>query len=252
MKGITIQFIIFLLALTFPHFSTAQDEVATNFSYEVNKVLPYIALTKAELDEAKTLTDIDPRYKASWVRSYNSVEIITSHNGTLRKALSSNDTLTQEQKEHMQTADSGKDIFVNVNYLPENSLKNNVIKEMNFSFHVFPESEATYAEGEQALQKYLKENLIDKIPTDLFTGYKLAAVTFTINEEGQVLDPQLAHTSEDEKTDELLLKTIANMPCWKPAVYATGVKVKQDFALSVGNHESCVVNLLNIRRFAPE
>ena len=244
--------LLFLLALVLPTISFSQDELGPELTFEVNKVLPYIAITKAQLDEAKTLIDLDERYKATWVKEYQSVAILTSHNGKIKKAFSKNDVLTQEQKDNMKVADSGKDITVKVNYTPKNSLKNNEDKEMNFSFHVFPENEAKYTEGQDALRKYLKENLINKIPDGLFTGFKLAAVTFTINEEGQVLDPQLASASEDDRIDDLLLKTIANMPCWTPAKYATGVKVKQAFALSVGNHESCVINLLNIRHLSPE
>ena len=42
------------------------------------------------------------------------------------------------------------------------------------------------------------------------------------------------------------------MPSWKPAAYANGMKVKQDFVLTVGDMTSCVVNLLNIRQLEVE
>ncbi|MFT4667667.1 MAG: hypothetical protein ACI9XB_004640 [Gammaproteobacteria bacterium] len=60
------------------------------------------------------------------------------------------------------------------------------------------------------------------------------------------------NSSIDENVNELLLETIQNMPCWKPAEYANGLKVKQEFVLTVGNMESCVVNLLNIRSLPRE
>ena len=94
-------------------------------------------------------------------------------------------------------------------------------------------------------------NAIDKISTS-FNKINLAAVKFTINEEGQIVDAHVFQSayqpSKDEKIDELLLETICNMPSWEPAEYDNGIKVKQEFVLTVGDMESCVVNLLNIRK----
>jgi len=44
------------------------------------------------------------------------------------------------------------------------------------------------------------------------------------------------------------LETIQKMPCWKPAKYANGTTVKQDFVLTVGNMENCIMPMLNISR----
>ena len=92
---------------------------------------------------------------------------------------------------------------------------------------------------------------MDKIPDGSFIGYDLAAVKFTINEEGKITDAHIFgseyQTSKNEKIDELLLETICNMSTWKPAEYANGTKVKQEFVLTVGNLENCMINLFNIR-----
>ena len=145
-------------------------------------------------------------------------------------------------------ADLGAEITVTMQYIPENTVKQNDIKEINFTFTVDPETEAKYYGGQQQLQQYLKDNLSDRISGASFKKHQLAAVKFTIDEEGYINDPHVFWTSDDEKTDELLLETICNMPRWKPAEYSNGIKVKQEFALTVGDMESCVVNLLNIRK----
>ena len=88
---------------------------------------------------------------------------------------------------------------------------------------------------------------MDQIPDGLFTGYDLAAVKFTIDEAGRITDAHVFWPSKDEKTDALLLETICNMPNWKPAAYADGTTVKQEFVLTVGNMENCAIHLLNIR-----
>jgi TonB family protein len=231
-----------------PFIGSSQDYSTPGLSYEVNKVYPYISITKEKLKEAQTLTHLYADYKSSWVREYKLVEVLTRYKGRTRKAISKNDTLSQEQKDIMAEADVGADISVKVLYVPENTLVDNDIKEIVFTFTVEPESEAKYVGGQQQLLQYLKEKAIDNIPDDCFKGFDLAAVKFTINEEGEITDARVFETSKDQEVDRLLVDAIRNMPCWQPAEYANGKKVKQEFVLTVGNMENCMVNLLNIRR----
>ena len=252
MKNIQNKLIALLfIALVFPHFGTSQDRLLHEPSYEVNQVYPYICITKDELNKAKTLIDLNSRYQATWVKEYISVEIEASHKGKTTKVVSQNDVLSQAQKKLIHTADAGTDISVNVQYMPKNTLKHNEAKEIKFTVAVNPDNQAKYAGGQQQLKQYLKEKAINKIPAGIFKDYKLAAVKFTINEKGQVINAHIFESSKDEKVDELLLNAINQMSNWKPATYANGVKVKQDFVLTVGNHKSCVINLLSIHRNGP-
>ena len=164
------------------------------------------------------------------------------------KAVGKNDILTREQKDIMNRADVGTAISVKARYIPENNLKHNDIKEINFTFTPAPENDATYVGGEEELRKYLKEKAIDKIPDGIFVNWALAAVKFAVNEDGEIIDVHIFESSKDEKTDGILLEAIRNMPCWKPAEYTNGRKVKQEFVLTVGNMENCVVHTLHIRR----
>ncbi len=249
MKTLLNKLIVLLfIVLAFPHHGASQDSLTNELSYEVNRINPYILITKEELKEARTLTDLNPYYKSSWIKEYISVEISTTYKGKIRIAVNKNETLSQEQKEIMNKADEGTDISVKVRYMPDNTFKHNDIKEIKFTFTVNPESDAEYSGGQQQLRRYIKNNAIDKIPEGSFRGYDLAAVKFTINEEGQIIDAYVFESSKDEKIDALLLETISKMPIWKPAEYANGFKVKQEFVLTVGNMENCVINLLNIRR----
>ena len=260
MKNIHNKLIVLLfIALAFPYLGSSQDSFNDELQYEVNRINLPISIKKERLNEANTITDLNNEtndlnlyYKSSWVREYISVEVLTSYKGGLRKAVSKSDAFSQEQKDIMNMADVGTGISIKIQYIPENTLTHNDIKELDFTFTVLPESEAKYPGGQQQLKQYLKENAIDKIPDGSFKNYDLTSIKFTINEEGQIID---AHVFEsvfqpykDEKIDGLLLEAIRNMPCWTPAEYANGTKVKQEFALTVGNMESCVINLLNIRR----
>ena len=249
MKNIQHKLIILLFTVfAFPYFGSSQESSTNAFSCDVYRNYPPISITKEKLKEAQTLVDLNKNYDSDWVKEYISVEILTSYKGKSRKAVSNNINLSQEQKTTINTADEGTDISVKVQYIPDNTLKHNDPKEMQFTFSVEPESEAKYAGGSEQLKQYLKDNIFDKISKDRFRQYQLAAVKFTIDEEGQVINPHVFWSSEDEQTDKLLLDAIRNMPSWKPAEYANGLKVKQEFVLTVGDMESCVVPLLNIRQ----
>ena len=249
MKNIQNKLIVLLfIALAFPCLGSSQGSLTNELPYEVNRIYPYISITKEQLIEAHTLMDLNTYYKSSWIREYISVEILTSYQGRIKKAGSKNGTLSQEQKDFMNRADVGTDISVKVQYIPENTLTHNDIKEIKFTFTVDPESEAKYSGGQQHLKQYLKEKAIDEIPDGSFKELELAAVKFTISEQGEIIDAHVFESSKDEKIDELLLEAIRNMPCWRPAEYSSGIKVKQEFVLTVGNMKNCMINLLNIRR----
>lgn len=237
-------FILLLVAFAFPYFAATQDNFNNQLACEVDPIYSYISLTKEDLKSVETLTDINKRYEAEWVKEYLSVEVLTVNDGKTRKSVGKNDRLTQEQKNNINNADVNTDISVKVQYLPENNLKNNEPREMGFTFRPIPETEAKYAGDQEALKQYLKKEAIDKIPADIFKRYQLAAVKFSIDEEGQVCDAHVFWSAEDEKVDEILLNVVNNMPQWTPAEYADGTKVKQEFALRVGDMESCVTNLV--------
>ena len=235
--------LIVLLSIGCAFNSFAQNDL----KFEINKVLPFISIKENKLDKINTLTDLDKRYPTSWVRKYISVEISAYKNGTQTKALGISDVLTQEQKELIRLADRSSDIAVSVMYLPENTLKNNTAKQYDFEVTIMPDKNAIYSEGAEQLIQYLQKNSIVNIEAGSFTGYDLTAIKFTITEQGHITDIQVAMPSKDTKIDEMLVAAISKMPSWKPAEFSNGLKVKQNFVLTIGNMENCMVNLLNIR-----
>jgi hypothetical protein len=237
--------ILLLLLLSIGHAfnSFAQNDL----KFEINKVLPFVSIQENKLAEINTLQDLDKRYPASWVKKYMSVEISAFKNGIKTKASGISDILTQEQKELIQSADRNRDISINIIYLPNNSLKNNTAKQYDFEVTVMPIKNAGYAESAEQLTQYLRNNGIVNIEVGSFTGYDLTAIKFTVTEQGHIRDIKVVMPSKDAKIDEMLIAALSKMPTWKPAEYSNGLKVKQDFILTIGNMENCMVNLLNIR-----
>lgn len=236
----------FLILLIVGQTANAQETTSESLLYKVDRVSQSITISKEVLMEAKTLQDVYRFYKPEWVREYLSVTTSLTKDGQPIEVISKNDMLSQEQKDQMIAADPNTTISVSINYIPENNLKSNSPKQEGFSFSVDPDSEASYPEGYDKLDQYLKKVAIDEIAGDRFDKNVLAAIKFTVTESGEIVNPLLLESSKDEEIDKILLASIKNMPCWKPAEYSNGLKVKQDFVFTVGNMESCVVNLLNI------
>lgn len=249
MKKLFPQFIVFLFAiLTFPYLGIAQDSSSFELSCKVNKVYPYISISKEQLAKAQTISDLNHRFKSSWIKEYIAVEISASHDGKIMTISNKKHELSQAQKDLMNKADSGTEISINIQYIPDNTLSHNDVKEIDFSFIPDPENAPQYLGGQTKLEQYLKENILDKIPHSIFKQHQLTAIKFTINKEGEIENPHIVESSKDEKTDEILLTTVQKMPCWKPAEHANGKKEEQEFVLTVGDMNSCVVNLLSIRK----
>jgi len=96
--------VLLFIALAFPHTGSAQDSLTFELKYEVNRIYPPISITRERLNEANTLVDLNRYFKSSWVREFISVEIMTSHEGRIVKAVSKNDSLTQKQNDIMNMA----------------------------------------------------------------------------------------------------------------------------------------------------
>lgn len=245
--------VLFFATLSFPHLGSSPNNLTTEINYEVSRVYSPVSITEQKLKEAQTLTDIHPNYEADWVSKYISVDIFASHKGKIKKASSTNATLSQAQKDLMTIADVDKEVSVKVHYLPKNTLAHNDVKEIAFTFKIDPKHDATYYGGQQQLQTYLQKNALDKIPNGSLKDNELAAVKFTINEEGAITNAHVFdsvfQSTKNEKVEKLLLAAVCDMPTWKPAEYANGTTIPQEFAFMVGDMESCMVNLLHVRKY---
>ncbi|MCB0650048.1 MAG: TonB family protein [Saprospiraceae bacterium] len=224
---------LILLLLAFSGFS--QEMGYDVFGTKTNPYAgPYSILTLDTLKEAKTLSDINAKYRSSWVARYISVEVSSICEEVIKKAVSQNDTLTHEQMGLLKKAEEGCLISVEVDYIPLNNLKYNPPRKMDFTLTTIPIFEAKYPGGYGNLKAYLKENIMDKIPETSPGSVKFAKVKFNITGKGQVSDAQISRTSENDKVDKLILEAIGNMPKWIPAQDSKGMKITQAFEFSMG------------------
>ena len=207
--------------------------------YEVHGGASY-SIIKEKLNDANSLKDFIPSFPINWIDEYISVEIISTSNGKLKKAVSANDALSSEQKNILRSSDLATEIEINVKYKYKNAATDAAeIGIINISAVIVtavPETEAEYIGGYPQLAKYLHVNAISKISESALMHFQQGAVIFTINEFGEIINAKISRTTGDIKTDKLLVEAINKMPRWKPAINSKGVKVKQVFEFTVGNN----------------
>lgn len=241
-------FSILVLIFTIPMFLFGQEELTYEFKTDIYINYPYLSIPRASLEEANTLRDLNKHHKSSWIAKFKSVELSTYQDGKRIVTPSKDSILTKKQKQLLYSADYGSEINVKVIYKPKNELSKNEEHEMNFSFTVDPDSPASYVGGTKELNQYLESTVTKKVDPKKIKQHQLATVSFTVNEEGSIINPKILHSTDDEATDKILLDAICNMPDWLPAQYADGTKTQQDHVLTVGDMNSCIVNLVNIRK----
>ncbi|MBC7865839.1 MAG: energy transducer TonB [Bacteroidia bacterium] len=218
-------------------------------------LLPYTE--RIDLDKLRKIGNSQEFYIAPQENNYNncinnnynkiveyvSVEISTFSNGKKKfTGLSSNENLTPEQKNILNTAEPGTDIYIKIRFRHKNQAMNtigadNKIIEGELSVTIVPEQEAEFPGGFKQFSKYITENIFNKVSgKENSEKITWAAVSFTINEEGRVVDAKVSGTSGDLKIDQLIiLEAINKMPKWKPAQNSKGEKVKEEFSIPFGN-----------------
>lgn len=222
---------------TEPEISVDGDEKQTYF-YIVDRGEKSVSLSS--LQNANNIADFIEYYPASWISQYESVEVHTTSNGRLQKAVSRDANLTAEQKNILGTADMFTDVVVYVRYKSTNSITNEVKDEdMVLKMVVRPEVEAKFPTGKDGLVKYLREKSKDEM-ANLNSEMGISAIVyFTIDENGNPIDIEISEAATHKGINAFLTDALKNMPKWSPAKDANGGAVMQkfEFVFGFGNEE---------------
>ncbi len=257
MKNISITVCTCFLALAF----NAQE---LDFELRPDYQTP---VKRKELDRAGFLKEITPGYPQNWMDEYVSAEILATSKGIMKRAVSKNDVLTEDQKNLLKTADLWSTISIDVKYKTRNAATGKTdLRNMNYVVTVVPDVEASFKGGETKLNEYLKQNAINQvaatfpqmetIPAKAFSVGEQSeentyvmhstVIKFTVNEQGETEDIRLIVSCGDAAIDQVFLEAIAKMPKWTPAQsagtkvkQAFDFKVKQAFVFSVGGQGGC-------------
>ena len=228
--------------------TAAMAQTNTFSSVEAAIHAPYTTMAVAEpvLRTAEDVADLQLRFPSDWVRTYRSVELTTQEAGGRIVTTSGTAALSPEQRAALRTHDVATPVQVAVTYIPENDLRDNPPRTYTFSSAVAPANTPVFPGGEAALQAYLQTEILEHLPAATFERYQLAAVQFTIDEEGCIQNVELVESTENPEVDQRLLATVRNMPAWKPATYTSGKATAVERVLAVGDLRSCTRNLVGL------
>jgi len=245
---IKVKVIAYLLIMS--TYAYGQEDSDYNLSVQVNTSVSSITVDAVEFDDIVRLTDIDRHFKSEWVDEFLSVEVLVFQSGNPHILNAKDDNITDDLRQAIVNADSGSTIKVSYEYNAVNALDKNSVHTDGFSFTMLPDNDASFPGGEHNMNDYLADAGLNKIQEKDIDIYNIAAVKFTVTESGHIENAHIASKSKNTDIDKLLLNTICNMPQWIPASYNDGVTVAQEYVLSVGDHGSCTVNVLNIHKYA--
>lgn len=170
------------------------------------------------------------------------VKITTVKNGSDISFESNSDVLSPEQKAGLNEADLGSFVLLQVSYYekdqvssskgPNASMTDIKLLSKNFVFKLVPEIEAEFPGGIGKMGNYLYQNYTKRIEA---SGPSIKdpkpAVSFIIDEKGEMLDLKLFKSCSDTMIDQFLLDAFKSMPKWQAAQNTKGEKVKQNFVL---------------------
>ena len=229
-----------LTTLVFILFSVAGFSQSSG---DVYAFLVHGKIKQEKLAGAKEAFDIIPNYPKAYFAKlidYVSVEISAVCDGKKVNAVAPNEVLSPEQKNILNTADLGSDIYVSLKFSykdPANDVygTGGRIKEMKaMGVMVIPDHEAQFPGGNFKVTDYLKEKVLEQVrDTGAARKFMNASVSFMVDEEGKIRDVKLSRSSLDAKIDQLIIEAANTMPEWIPAQNAEGIKVKQVFSLPV-------------------
>ncbi len=237
-----------MVLYSMPQVLSAQLTINDKCQISVQKVYPSFSINQEEIAGLQFISDLNPHFKKEWIKEYYEVTFSTLVKGQTQQVQSSSNAITSEQKLLIANADLGSPIRISIDYLPDNSLSQNEVKNFSFEAIVEPSTQATFSNSNLDLNQYLKQHLDLQKIQECFREHAVAAVKFTVSASGTIINTELAESSSDIQLDEKLVAAIRDMPDWTPAKYNDGTTASQDLVLTVGDHNSCTMNQFNIRK----
>ncbi len=241
-----INLLAILLCITIQTY--AQLEIAENLEINIQKIYPSFSVDQDEISGLKVISDLNPHFKTEWIKEYYTVQFSAEVKGQMRYAKSKNNIITEEQRSLLNNVDHESKVNISIDYLPDNNLSHNEAKNFSFDAIVEPHRHAKFGTKEADMKKYLNKTIDISKLKQVYKPHAVAVVKFTVNSTGLVTDIQLVESTSSKEVDDMLTQAICNMPDWTPAKYRDGTLTSQDLVLTVGDHNSCTMNLFNIRK----
>jgi TonB family protein len=223
-------FLFFLIILSLA--TTSQ-----NFTFERigGKAEP---ISQKKLRETMLVTDFIPNYSTVYnsFMEYTFVELTANVDGKDLSITAPNQNLTVSQRKMLNAVDVGTEVRIKMKFRFKNKdQSSSEIRDMDYSLVATPEVAAEFPGGSDEMTKFLQTNILDKLSEDAKTEISRAAVSFIVDENGQISKVKMIRTSANEELDIQLLEAVNKMPAWKPAQKTNGTTVRQEIAFRIGS-----------------
>jgi len=230
-----------LLTLLFPFTAHTQNNNLFDLTFDIVEIQAPRSISHKALATLEDVSDLSSFYNTSWIKSYEEISVKTFVDGEWVTKNTFDKKFSTKQLLLFDKMDITKSAFIKIKYIPENTLSQNDVQEINFQFSIAPHKKAGFDGGEQALDKFILngEKLIS--PSE-FKQDQLTIIKFTVTQKGEIGKVNILESSGDISIDKILVNYIRSSPKWQPALYNNDLPTETDFALLVGDIKSCSAN----------
>ncbi len=201
----------------------------------------YKPVFECELPKADRIRDIQEGYPSDWIRAEEYISTkLTLQGSEVLVAEGENESFSMSQKEILAKATVGDEIIIDVVYREENAATNEPDKRhLSFELSVVPDSKAIFPGGGSALDYYIQEQVISKLPAHDKTDLELVSFVFTVDSQGRTGEIEMLEFCPLMQVQSLIIDAINAMPRWEPAKDKIGESVPQEFQLRLGYMVGC-------------
>jgi hypothetical protein len=212
------------------------SNIFSDFIYDVGP--RFNAIKKSELKNVKAFSDLIEEEHANRITYYKkvSVMVLNGDEQTDIKETGKDGVFTSAQIELLQSSDYATNLKIWADYQEVDFYTGELVfSTWTPHLTVVPEKQASFAEGNDALKKYLKEET-EEVRTHVDPDkLQPAKLYFTVTKNGTIenvyLDRPSGYPLVDKKMIELITTTVG---AWKPAENNNGEKVDQELVVSFG------------------
>jgi hypothetical protein len=181
------------------------------------------AIRHSELQGADSLNAFIPNYPTKWIAAYNQVTISKITPSDSITFITKNNVLTANDRSFLESFQVGDKLEVIIYYQTENAITGELYDaEMNYTVGVFPDYDAMPTGDFTSLRNQLQDEFPELPSED-------AAISFVINENGEVEQLDVLESFQDEDLTQQVKKRLSKLPKWTPAELENGTKVDQRF-----------------------
>lgn len=217
--------------------SAGTDEnTYVDFFYDVGS--RFRGMTKAEVNNARSLYDFLSEQPTQQIVSYKSLSVIIlkdDQETEIRETVYG-DLLSFDQINLLQFSDYSTNFYIRAYFQEKNRFTGTL--ENNYAtpyLTIVPEKQAAYVNGKDALLHYLSENNKENTANLNVKKLQPAKLYFTVGKNGAISNVRLDKSSGYPAIDDTMIQLITNAPGkWAPAEKSQGVNVDQELVVSFG------------------